>query len=70
MAVPSPCISVCQMTTDGRWCEGCQRTLEEIAGWATLSDLDRRRVWKQLPARRAEQDAHTATLFPDDDAPA
>jgi len=58
------------MTPDRRWCEGCQRTLEEIAGWATLSDLDRRRVWKQLPARRAEQDARAATLFTDDDAPA
>jgi len=68
MAVASPCISVCRMTPDERWCEGCQRTLGEIAGWATMSDAARRQVWKQLPARRAEQDAHAASLFPDDDA--
>lgn len=34
------------------WCEGCHRTLEEIAAWSTMSDRDKRAVWKQLPARR------------------
>jgi predicted Fe-S protein YdhL (DUF1289 family) len=34
------------------WCEGCHRTLEEIAAWSTMSDGDKRAVWKQLPARR------------------
>ncbi|PPE65848.1 hypothetical protein C1704_12250 [Caldimonas caldifontis] len=34
------------------WCEGCHRTLDEIAAWSTMSDLDKRAVWKRLPARR------------------
>ena len=29
--VPSPCISVCRMDERTGWCEGCLRTLAEIA---------------------------------------
>lgn len=50
--VPSPCVSVCRMNAATGWCEGCHRTLEEIAAWSTMSDGDKRAVWKQLPARR------------------
>jgi predicted Fe-S protein YdhL (DUF1289 family) len=35
------------------WCEGCQRTLAEIAAWGGLDDAAKRAVWQQLPARRA-----------------
>ncbi|MGA1318970.1 MAG: DUF1289 domain-containing protein, partial [Rubrivivax sp.] len=31
MAVPSPCINVCRIEPASGWCEGCARTLEEIA---------------------------------------
>lgn len=34
------------------WCEGCLRTLDEIAGWSTMTDLQKRAVWKLLPQRR------------------
>ncbi len=50
--VPSPCVSVCRMNAATGWCEGCHRTLDEIAAWSTMSDLDKRAVWKRLPARR------------------
>ena len=30
-AVPSPCIAVCRMDAATGWCEGCLRTLDEIA---------------------------------------
>jgi len=33
------------------WCVGCQRTLQEIAAWSSLSDADKRAVWHGLPAR-------------------
>ena len=29
--MPSPCINVCRMDERTGWCEGCQRTLTEIA---------------------------------------
>lgn len=49
--VPSPCRNVCRMDATTGWCEGCLRTIHEIAGWSTADDDDKRRVWVQLPAR-------------------
>jgi hypothetical protein len=51
-AVASPCISVCRMDAKTGLCEGCLRTLDEIAAWSTMADEDKRRVWALLPARR------------------
>lgn len=56
-SVPSPCISVCRMDARSGWCEGCMRTLDEIAGWSTMDDADKRRVWRVLPQRREAFDA-------------
>jgi prolyl-tRNA editing enzyme YbaK/EbsC (Cys-tRNA(Pro) deacylase)/predicted Fe-S protein YdhL (DUF1289 family) len=50
--VPSPCINVCRMDAATGWCEGCLRTLPEIAAWGGLPDEDKRAVWRALPARR------------------
>ena len=51
-AVPSPCVSVCRMHGLTGWCEGCLRTIDEIAMWSQMSDGEKRDVWKQLPLRR------------------
>lgn len=51
-SVPSPCISVCRMDARSGWCEGCLRTIDEIAGWSVMDDEQKRRVWKLLPQRR------------------
>ena len=51
--VASPCTSVCRMDARTGWCEGCLRTLEEIAAWAELDDADKRLVWRRLDERRA-----------------
>ena len=48
----SPCIKVCVIDQASGLCEGCFRTLAEIARWATLSEGERRRVMKELPSRR------------------
>jgi predicted Fe-S protein YdhL (DUF1289 family) len=53
MAIRSPCISVCRLTDDDRWCEGCLRTLAEIAAWGTMTDAARRDVLARIEARRA-----------------
>jgi hypothetical protein len=34
-------------------CEGCQRTLDEIAFWSVLDDDDKRAVWALVQQRRA-----------------
>ena len=55
--VPSPCISVCKMNRVTGWCEGCHRTIDEIAGWSRMSDEARRLVWIELARRRTQQAA-------------
>jgi predicted Fe-S protein YdhL (DUF1289 family) len=49
--VPSPCICVCRMDMTTGWCEGCFRTLDEVAAWTALDDGARRAVWKDLEHR-------------------
>ena len=55
--VPSPCISVCRMSADTGLCEGCFRTLDEIAAWGMQGDEERRAVWRLLVDRVKEGDA-------------
>jgi hypothetical protein len=49
--VPSPCINVCTIDPDTGWCQGCYRTLDEIAGWPEFSAEEKRAVLARLPAR-------------------
>jgi predicted Fe-S protein YdhL (DUF1289 family) len=51
--VASPCINVCKMNPETALCEGCYRTLDEIASWAALSDDEKRAILARLAARRA-----------------
>jgi predicted Fe-S protein YdhL (DUF1289 family) len=52
--VASPCISICRMDAATGWCEGCLRTLDEIAAWSSLGDEAKRAVLARLPARRVQ----------------
>ncbi len=49
--VPSPCRNICRMDPASGYCEGCLRTIEEIAGWSCAGDEDKRRIWRSC--RRA-----------------
>ena len=51
---PSPCISICRMDAGTGFCEGCFRTLEEIAAWGMMADKEKRAVWREL-VRRAQE---------------
>ena len=42
-AVASPCVNICRLQSDGI-CEGCGRTLDEIAEWSTATDARRREI--------------------------
>lgn len=50
--IASPCNNVCRMNPDTGLCEGCLRTLDEIAAWSAMGDAEKRSVLAQLPARR------------------
>ncbi len=52
--VASPCIDVCAMDAASGWCTGCLRTLDEIALWSQLDEVDKRAVWDTLEQRRVE----------------
>ncbi len=48
----SPCINLCKMDDEDRYCLGCRRTLDEIAAWSELSDLEKDALWQVLDLRR------------------
>lgn len=50
---PSPCIGVCVMNPQTQLCEGCSRTLDEIAAWWDYTPNQKRRVIEQLEDRLA-----------------
>ena len=51
--VPSPCINICRMDEATGLCEGCLRTLDEIACWSLLDTDAKHGVLAALPERRA-----------------
>ncbi len=53
--VPSPCVSVCTMNARTGLCDGCLRTIDEIAHWGLYDDDEKRAVWTQLAERRKAQ---------------
>ena len=56
---PTPCISICRMSDDTTYCQGCWRSLDEIAGWAQQSIESKRNVWRFIGERLA---AHAASM--------
>ena len=47
----SPCIGICRIGDDG-CCEGCLRTLDEIARWGEMTAAERGEVYAALAGRR------------------
>ncbi len=52
--VPSPCVNVCRMNERTGLCEGCARTIDEIAVWSVLDDDGKRAVWAAIAERRRQ----------------
>ena len=48
----SPCIRVCVMDDERKFCTGCRRTIDEIARWWGRTDEQKRAVLAALPSRR------------------
>ena len=49
--VASPCVDICRMDAASGYCEGCRRSLDEIASWSEYSAAEKRAVLARLPAR-------------------
>lgn len=72
-AVASPCIDVCRMNPSTGLCDGCFRTIDEIAGWSSFDDTQKAAVLKLAEVRKkgprvvriGEQFTATLALPPD-----
>lgn len=67
-SIKSPCSNVCKMHEASGWCEGCARTIAEIAAWSRADDGTRLAILARLPERRAaliEQGIFTAAASTD-----
>jgi len=52
--IETPCIQVCTLDSASGLCIGCGRTLDEIARWGGMDDLERTHIIRQLKQRLAE----------------
>lgn len=55
--IKSPCVDVCRIDERRGVCEGCLRTLDEIARWRDMSDAEKRRLLDELAARRGARES-------------
>lgn len=62
-AVASPCVNVCQMNSATGLCEGCSRTLDEIAGWLDFSEARKREILTRIRIREQSSISATIRLF-------
>lgn len=51
----TPCIGVCTMNPRGL-CDGCLRTLDEIAGWSQMDEAVREHLMDRILPARAEEE--------------
>ena len=51
----TPCIKLCVIDPASKLCEGCGRTLAEIAQWGRLSETERRAIMAVLPERLSDR---------------
>lgn len=51
-APASPCIRLCRIDPASGLCTGCQRSLDEISRWSTMTPAQQQAVLDVLPARR------------------
>ena len=52
--VASPCAGTCRLDGCGRLCEGCLRTIDEIAAWSQASEAQKLAILARVARRRAE----------------
>jgi uncharacterized protein len=57
LSLETPCVNICLLDNETGLCLGCGRTIAEIAGWAGMSDAERRAVMATLPERMERLEA-------------
>jgi uncharacterized protein len=62
MTIPSPCINICKMDAASGLCQGCFRTLDEIAAWSGIDDPARARILDEVAKRHHEPGPRESAL--------
>ncbi len=52
LPVPSPCVGICCIGSDGL-CFGCYRTRAELSAWSTASEGEKRAILARCQERRS-----------------
>ena len=50
-SIADPCINVCRMDQDGKFCQGCKRTVLEIGAWPLMSEQQKAEVLALIELR-------------------
>ena len=50
--VASPCINVCVIDECTGFCAGCLRTVDEITGWGSKANVEKREILIKVGIRR------------------
>ncbi|HRO57723.1 MAG TPA: DUF1289 domain-containing protein [Burkholderiaceae bacterium] len=50
-------MSICRMDPDDGLCIGCQRTIDEIAGWGAMTPEQRTEIWGKIAERKSAKAA-------------
>ena len=58
--IASPCVKICSVDPVARVCIGCDRTLDEIGAWGSMTDAARAAVMALLPERRRRRETARA----------
>ncbi len=51
--IESPCVQVCVVHPETRLCIGCNRSIDEIGAWSSMSPEARALIMEDLPKRDA-----------------
>jgi predicted Fe-S protein YdhL (DUF1289 family) len=61
--IKTPCIKVCVVDGESGLCLGCYRQLNEVAGWARLSEAEREAIMRELPSRKGRIRPEKLAMF-------
>jgi len=56
----TPCVNICVLDPEAGLCLACGRSIHKIAGWAAMSDGERRAIMAELPGRMQRLEAARA----------
>jgi|TARA_R110000751_G_scaffold86899_2_gene172662 uncharacterized protein len=56
----SPCVQICQIEPSTSLCNGCGRTLDEIAVWGAMTEAEKAPVWERLESKGYVSDSYVS----------